>query len=132
MARYRLKRKLYSTNNKTYRLKRKNYSFGDAVGQVAQSGIDTAKQVTGGAMDVTGKVLQSADNFGTRILGAGAGGVAGALAGAKLGTMLLPGLGTVIGGLAGILPGTILGKTAVKTVGAAGRGLSDAGQNLQV
>lgn len=58
-------------------------------------------------------------NIGLDVAGSGGGGLLGLKGGALLGTMIMPGVGTVIGGIVGGVGGAMLGRTAsnhVKTI----------------
>ena len=103
MAKYRLKRKLYS-----------------GMVQSTLNGLGQAtKNTVGGVMEGVGKAAD------TKVAGT-VGGVASIGAGAKIGSALLgPGLGTVLGGIGGY----IAGKAATRGIG---KGLKNAGQDLQM
>lgn len=123
MAEYVIKRKLYSENRKpiqaVIKRKTKNFGLGDGVGNAIGSlgqaagntvnaAVDTTKQIAGGAMDTVGKVAQT----GTAKF---AGRIGAAMAGSALGPL-------------GTIAGFMLGGKATE---AAGKALSNAGQNLQ-
>lgn len=97
-----------------YRLKRK--TFGMVQGTL--NGVGSAvKNTVGGVMEGVGKAAD------TGIAGT-VGGLASIGTGAKIGSAILGPIGTILGGIGGY----IAGKSAVRGVG---RGLKNAGQDLQ-
>lgn len=101
MAKYRLKRKLYS-----------------GMVQSTLNGVGGAvKNTVGGVMEGVGKAADTG-TAGT------IGGLAAVGTGAKIGSAILPGIGTVLGGIGGY----IAGKAATRGIG---KGLKNAGQDLQ-
>jgi hypothetical protein len=98
-----------------YRLKRK--TFGVAQGTL--NGVGTAiKNTAGGILEGVGKAAD------TGVAGT-VGGLAAIGTGAKIGSAILPGIGTILGGIGGY----IAGKSATRGLG---RGLKNAGQDLQM
>lgn len=127
MAEYKIKRKLYSCRKPLkVSLKRKTKSFGlgdglgSAVNNVASGAVDVTKNITGAAVDTTKQVAGGAMDAVGKVAQSGAAGLIGRIGGAMAGSALGP-LGTVAGFL--------LGGKATK---AAGKALSNAGQNIQM
>lgn len=83
-------------------------AVGQAAGQAVGAAVDTTKQVAGGAMDTAGQVAQTG-------IGKLAGRIGAAMAGSAFGPL-------------GTIAGFMLGG---KATSAAGKALSNAGQNLQ-
>lgn len=98
-----------------YRLKRKTFG---AVQSTLNGVGDAIKTTAGSVMEGTGKALD------TGVAGT-LGGIAAVGTGAKIGSAILPGIGTALGAVGGY----IAGKAATRGVG---RGLKNAGQDLQM
>ena len=88
--------------------------FGGGMGGIGQFGKRAGLAGVGGAIAMGGAGLAgTAESGGGKMLGLLGSIGGGALAGAQIGSMIAPGIGTVIGGLLGAMGGTFLGGSAL-------------------